>query len=39
MKSSSRDAGDAESGFDDVGIRGGRNARRMKLFTLLSGNK
>ena len=26
MKSSSRDAGDMESGFDDVGIREGRNA-------------
>jgi hypothetical protein len=26
MRSSSRDAGDVESGFDDVGIRGGRNA-------------
>ena len=26
MKSSSRDAGDMASGFDDVGIRGGRKA-------------
>jgi hypothetical protein len=26
MRSSSRDTGDVESGFDNVGIRGGRNA-------------
>jgi hypothetical protein len=26
MKSSSGDTGDVESGFDDVGIRGSRNA-------------
>jgi hypothetical protein len=26
MKSSSRDAGDVESGSDDVGIKGGPNA-------------
>jgi hypothetical protein len=26
MKSSSRDTRDMESGFNDVGIRGGRNA-------------
>jgi len=29
MKSSSRDTGDVESGFDDAGSRGGRNAAKV----------